>query len=71
MTTAEVGSSVYVNGKMSAIVIEAEMPGRAPPMIPQIKPAMAAGISGVLTRRVKARVRSSTAAPLQKSHEAG
>src|SRR5689334_8335407 len=49
-TTATVGSMPYVNGSSSAIVIDGEMPGSAPPRIPQATPPNAAGMIGVLKK---------------------
>jgi hypothetical protein len=37
-----------VNGNRSAIEIEGEIPGKAPPRIPQATPANAAGTMGVV-----------------------
>jgi hypothetical protein len=34
---------VKVSGRISAMVIDAEMPGSAPPMMPHTRPASAAG----------------------------
>src|SRR5918996_5065562 len=43
-----------VNGSSSAMVIEGEMPGRAPPMMPHTTPAMAANAEGVVVSAVQA-----------------
>ncbi len=53
------GSMPYVNGKTSAIVIDGEIPGSAPPRIPHATPSAAAGTSGVVTSNVSACVRLS------------
>jgi len=48
------GAMVYVNGSNSAMVIDGEIPGNAPPSIPQATPANAANIAGVVVRAVQA-----------------
>jgi hypothetical protein len=44
-TMAVTGSMPYVSGSSSAIAIDGEMPGNAPPRIPQITPSSAPGIA--------------------------
>ena len=43
------------------MVIDAEMPGSAPPMMPQTRPTIDAGTSHVVNSIMKARARSSNA----------
>lgn len=40
---------VYVNGTSNAIVMDADMPGRTPPMIPHATPKKTIATSGVET----------------------
>src|SRR5258706_8292415 len=50
-TTATVEFIPYVNGSRSAIVMEGEIPGRAPPRMPHATPPKAAGTIAVDRKR--------------------
>jgi hypothetical protein len=51
---ATAGSMPYVKGRMSAMLMEGEIPGKAPPKIPQATPNAAEKIAGVVVSTFQA-----------------